>query len=297
MESIHGRIHRKWRAARWRLARATRAEVTINSKQGVFFLSTRDTVMGGSLYCYGNHHFDFTLRVFAFLRERRLIPPPGEGVVLDVGANNGVISIGMLVNNEVEAAIGIEPDPTNYALLKRNIAMNKLDDRYTALQVAASNRPGDVQIELSSNNFGDHRVRPTADGAPLLELNGEAERRVIRVPASPIDALIEKLPARIVNAIALGWIDVQGHEGYVFEGGESFFSRPVPVVSEIWPYGIKRSGMDIAQFCEIAQRYWSNFWVWRRCGAFVQYPASDLLKFCEELGDGGEFDDVIFTQA
>jgi len=42
--------------------------------------------------------------------------------VLDVGANLGVISIGMLVNGDVAAAIGVEPDPDNYALLERNIA-------------------------------------------------------------------------------------------------------------------------------------------------------------------------------
>jgi len=50
--------------------------------------------------------------------------------VLDVGANLGVISIGMLVNGDVAAAIGVEPDPDNYALLERNIAQNLCGDRY-----------------------------------------------------------------------------------------------------------------------------------------------------------------------
>jgi FkbM family methyltransferase len=280
---------------RWRLARATRAELIVRSKQGLLAVSTRDTFIGRDLFSKGSYQFDLTCKVFAFLRERRVSPFSAEGVVLDIGANNGVISIGMLLNHQMGAAIGIEPDPSNHALLKRNIAMNNLDSRYTALQVAASNRTGNVEFELSHYNFGDHRVRSPATSA-VSEPNAEAARKVITVSARPIDVLIETLPAPLQSAISLVWIDVQGHEGHVFEGGKRLFSRPVPVVSEIWPHAIKRSGMAIPRFCEIAESYWSSFWVWRRCGAFVQYPISNLSKFCEELGDGTESDDIIFTQ-
>jgi hypothetical protein len=89
--------------------------------------------------------------------------------------------------------------------------------------------------------------------------------------------------------------DVQGHEGHVFAGGAELFSRDIPVLSEVWPYGILRSGMELEQFCRVAQRHWSSYWVWRRAQRYVQYSITDLPKFCEELGSAGAHDDVIFT--
>ena len=289
------RIGRKWRAAKWAFLRATRRNITVRTQQGLLSVCTQDNVISRRLYCDGHYQYDLTLRALNFLRGRGLVPPRGQGVVLDVGANNGVISIGMLVNGEVEAAVGIEPGPENFALLQQNIAGNNLASRYTALQVAASDRTGNLRFELSRKNFGDHRVQALVAGTAVPELNDESSRAVINVAASPMDEIIAKLPRQIGDGLGLIWIDVQGHEGYVFAGGSELFARNIPVVTEVWPYGIKRSGMTLEQFCANASRYWPSFWVWRRCGDYVRYSTSTLLKFCEELGDQGEFDDVIFT--
>ncbi len=56
-----------------------------------------------------------------YLRDKNLIPGKGEGVLLDIGANIGIISIGMLTQGEMDRAIAIEPDPFNVELLRRNI--------------------------------------------------------------------------------------------------------------------------------------------------------------------------------
>lgn len=297
MRGIVNRIGRRWTAAQWAWLRATRETVTIQTKQGLLTVSTRDEVIGRLLHSERQFQHDLTVRVSAFLREKSLLPPRGKGVLLDVGANNGVISVGLLVGGEYEAAIGIEPDPTNFALCKINVVQNALADRYTALQIAASDRVGELRFELSPDNFGDHRVRPLADEVAGTAAALTSGRETILVEARPIDDILGRLSLELTEAVSLVWIDVQGHEGYVFAGGNELFSRPVPVVAEIWPYGINQSGMGIPRFCEIASQYWSYFWVWRRCGRFVQYPVSELNKFCEELGDSGEFDDVVLVNA
>lgn len=298
MRGIFSRAIRRWTAAKWAFLRATRETVTIRTQQGVLTVATQDDVIGRLLYSERQFQYDLTLRATSFLHERGLIPARGKGVVLDVGANNGVISIGLLVSGQCEAAIGIEPDPTNFALCKRNVVQNALVDRYTALQIAASDRGGELKFELSAENFGDHRVQSLADGLASTPVAvGSGGRESITVEASPIDEILGRLPSKLTDAISLVWIDVQGHEGYVFAGGTRLFSRRVPVVTEIWPFGINRSGMGIPKFCEIASGYWSHFWVWRRCGRYIQYPTSALIKFCEELGDSGEFDDIIFINA
>jgi FkbM family methyltransferase len=278
------------KATRWRMLRATRRTVTLQTQQGRLTVYTRDDVIARLLFMERQYQQDTADHALAFLRGQGLMPPRGRGTVLDVGANLGVISIGMLVNGDIDAAVGIEPDPDNYALLERNIAQNRCGDRYTPIRVAATDRAGDLELALSRHNLGDHRVqRPGAAPAG-------GGREVITVPARPIDEIIGRLPAASAEAISLVWIDVQGHEGHVFAGGTELFSRDVPVVSEVWPYGILRSGMELEQFCRIAKRYWSSCWVWRRAQRYVRYPITDLPKFCEELGSAGAHDDVIFTR-
>ncbi|MEL6304253.1 MAG: hypothetical protein AAFQ20_05625, partial [Bacteroidota bacterium] len=87
---------------------------------------------------------------------------------------------------------------------------------------------------------------------------------------------------------------VQGHEGYVFQGAPKILSKGIPVISEVWPYGLKRSGMTNQQFCEIVEKYWSHYHVLRD-NDFVQYPIGQFNAFLEELGEHGDFDNVIFT--
>lgn len=286
--SLANRIVYRLKATWWRVLRATRRTVTLQTRQGRLTVYTRDDVIARLLFMERQYQQDTADHALAFLRGQGLMPPKGRGTVLDVGANLGVISIGMLVNRDIDAAIGVEPDPDNYALLERNIAQNRCGDRYTPIRIAASDRPGDLELALSRHNLGDHRIqRPGA---------ARAQREVITVPARPIDEIIGRLPARTADTISLVWIDVQGHEGHVFAGGAELFSRDVPVLSEVWPYGILRSGMELEEFCRIAARYWSSYRVWRRSQRYVQYSIADLPKFCEELGSAGAHDDVIFTR-
>lgn len=297
MQSLLRRIGRRWTGFKWSVVRSIRDTVTVRTRQGLLTVSTRDEVIGKLLYQQGHYQHDLACRVMTFLRQRGLLPDRGRGVVLDVGCNIGLISIGLLFDGEFEAAVGIEPEPYNFALCQRNVVQNGFHDRYTALQVAASDSDGVLEFGLSRHNFGDHRVHPSGAGGPIRSVGVDANREVITVPASTIDAILDRLPSAASEAIALVWIDVQGHEGFVFRGGPRLFSRRVPVVAEVWPLGLNQSGMGVPRFCEIAATYWSHFWAWRRCGRYVRYPISDLSKFCEELGDGGEFDDVVFAHA
>ena len=267
----------------------------MSTQQGVFtvFLGPNES-LGRSLYCYREHESDLMSKAMALLRSMKLCPPKGEGTVLDVGANNGVTSIGMLRTGELERAIAIEPEPRNFALLQHNVRQNSLNDRVVCLSVAASHQKGEIPFEVSGTNDGDHRVRMNGNhGAP--ELFQESGRRVITVPTDNLCNLLLDVPKEFTQNIAVIWIDVQGYEGYVFLGARELLSRGAPVVSEIWPYGIRRSGMSVEQFCDIAASIWSSYWVMRR-GRFVRYPTSTLAILFDELGFEGDFDNVIFTR-
>jgi FkbM family methyltransferase len=268
---------------------------TLKTKQGIFRvpLGIKDPI-SWELFLFGE--FELALMGEAMEIIRKLSGrPKGKGTVLDIGANNGITSIGMLVTGELDSAIAVEPEPVNFGRLRENVTLNGLDDRILQIQCALSDRKGELVFELSDINYGDHRVRPANQADGVRDLWKESERSLINVPAETLDTMILGLPNRFTDDIAVVWIDVQGHEGHVFEGAREFLAQGIPVVSEVWPYAIMRSGMTLDAFSTLVNEIWDSFWI-RRRGRFVRYPALAFRALLDELGTGREYENVIFTR-
>lgn len=291
------RINRKFREFSWRHWPKLSDRTTVSTRQGRFTIFTADQVIGRQLFLEGEFESAWVEAALQFLRTKGVIPPKGRGTVVDIGANIGIISIGMLRQGEFERAIAIEPDPNNFSLLKRNARQNRLESRYAAIHAAATDRVGESEFELSENNFGDHRVRIESDRSTQgsEDRYQESSRRTIRVPVDTVDGILGQLPIEFTREISLVWIDTQGHEGHIFLGGHELFDRNIPVVCEVWPYGIHRAGMSQSQFCDIVQERWSHYWILRQGNQLVSYPTSTLATLFAELR-GDEFDNVIFTK-
>jgi len=275
----------------WKVNRRIRNTVTVHTKQGLLTVFASDPEIGRELICNGAYEFDLTLRVQRFLQNHDRV---SGGTILDIGANMGVISIGMIYNHFAERAIAIEPDPHNFALLKHNVEQNGMSDKIICVRMAVSDVKNKLDFELSHDNFGDRRIR-TKTNESYPELYGESSRQVIEVEADCLDNILQTLPNAYTDDIRLIWLDTQGHEGKIFLGGKQTFSRDIPVISELWPYGIARTGMNDELFCDIAKELWSSYWVTRR-GKFFRYPISMLNLFIEELGHGYDYESVIFTK-
>lgn len=283
---------REWR---WQLAGKCRERITVSTRQGRLTVFTSDQIIGRSLYVNREFEAVWVALVLSFLRATHRLPRQGQGTVLDIGANMGVISIGMLCQKEFARAVAIEPDPRNYSLLVHNARQNGFsEDRYRALCGGASNRAGTMDFELSPVNFGDHRVRIANAAAGSQDRCDESQRDVIQVPVETIDNLLVHA-LQPSNEVSLAWIDTQGHEGHVFAGGKQLFAHDLPVFAELWPYGIQRSGLSQRDFIDIAASYWSYYWQWRAT-EFVRYPISQLSHLFAELGDEGNFDNILFTK-
>lgn len=284
------------RSLLWSLNRRLRNSITVSTRQGVFTISSKvDDPIGRSLYVRRRYELSLVTRALELLRDMQVIPPKGEGAIIDAGANNGVISIGMLHRGEVARSIAIEPEPENFSLLVRNVKQNGFEDSILCLNYAVSEQPGPLELELSETNLADHRVRCQLHRADPEAPDLEPSRAVIRVKAEPLDNLLGEAPEEFQCEPCLLWIDIQGYEGFAFLGAEKLLAKGIPVVSEIWPYGIERSGMSQEHFCSIAEEHWSSYWVLRR-GRFVRYPIGILNVFFEELGTSGKFDNVVFTR-
>jgi FkbM family methyltransferase len=114
------------------------------------------------------------------------------------------------------------------ASLSANIELNSLQHKIRAHQNAVG--PVDnqsIRLELSSENFGDHRITPTV-GTPR-------ERDSTTVTSMTLDTLVPNL-----NPLTdLIFMDVQGFEKFVLDGATNAIQSRVPIVMEYFPEGIQ----------------------------------------------------------
>lgn len=280
------------RLAYWNLYSRSHDTITFSTVQGRFTVSCRDQGIGRTLFGYRQFEGDLIKKTFSHLHALGKIPPAGQGTIVDIGANIGVIGIGAAYMGLVKNIIAIEPDPNNFALLKQNVQQNGFDTCSVCLPYAVAEQSGELQFELSRDNYGDHRLRSENIIAQEKELFDESARQLITVRSRPLDEIMKQVPGGFADQVSLVWVDVQGYEGYVFRSGESFFRRGMPVMVEIWPYGVRRAGMRDDQFCEIVGNLWKGYWRLAR-GEFQRFPIDSFRDFYAGLGYG-QFENVIF---
>lgn len=203
-----------------------------------------DSVIGKSLLDTGSFQENKISQVVSFLRSFCNLH---LDLFVDIGANIGTHSIFALKQESFAKAIAFEPDIDNFKLLLKNVGINRLNSKVECHLLALTDRPKEVELELSDTNLGDHRIRP--ESPPTISFGEESERITRKVQAMSLDALYKELKFDWSNALL--WIDTQGHEGQIFEGGNVFFSGPhgsKALVCEFWPYGIERSGSKSSYF-------------------------------------------------
>ncbi len=243
------------RALQWRrLERGAPRLLTVPTANGLLTVNTSYRLMARRLFIGGEYESYLIDTALAELRRRGLASP--QGTALDIGANIGVIGIALVLRGYAARVIAVEPEPANFELLLRNVQQNGLSESIRCERLALDNVDGSVEMELSPDNFGDHRVRGPLGSAPGAY--GESLRGTITVPASTLDDLLERVSPSQERPSFI-WMDVQGFEGRVLQGGTRSLQAGVPVVTEFWPYGIRRSGLDRDQFCGLLGSLFRSF--------------------------------------
>jgi FkbM family methyltransferase len=172
--------------------------------------------------------------------------------VLEIGANIGTETVSFLLRHGVDRVVAIEPDSENVRLLRANLALNGVHDRATIYEVALSDMDGAVLLEHSEDNWSDHRVRVADSTGP--ELYAESQRTTSTVTARRLDSLVDAGEIDL-NHIDIVWIDAQGHEGQILDGGEQLVLSGIPIITEYWPYGLRRAG-GLERFHELVSRHY-----------------------------------------
>ncbi|MCL4806575.1 MAG: FkbM family methyltransferase [Thermoanaerobaculia bacterium] len=158
-----------------------------------------------------------------------------EGRFVDVGANIGLTTVPVAARTRARC-VAIEPEPSNFEHLVTNVRARCPGGRVECHRLAVMDRPGSVDLALSPDNMGDHRVR--LPGAPRGSL-GEERWETTAVECRPLDEIVEPGDERLAVKI-----DVQGAEPFVFTGGTRTLSRTGLLVMEWSPYWMRTMNAD-----------------------------------------------------
>jgi FkbM family methyltransferase len=197
-----------------------------------FLVESSDNVMAREIFVQGSSQFDRVAHAFDILKAELGIDPV-ERTLIDIGANIGVICVPVVARGLCKSAIAIEPTPSVCRVLRANIALNGLENAVSVYETALSDSGGFAEFELSRENSGDNRVSVKSSE----NVFDEDKRAKISVKMSRFDQLFEKLDL----STSVVWMDVQGFEGKVLAGATNITSAKPPLVSEFWPYGMRRA--------------------------------------------------------
>jgi FkbM family methyltransferase len=212
------------------------ATITFEGDLGTFEGAVRDRVVHAGYVASRTWAPEFQTLV-------RSVFAAGGGTLLDVGANIGLTSIPIAKARNV-TCYAFEPDATNYRLLVRNVEANGTGALVTPLNVAVMDRDAPFELERSSDNMGDHRIRVAQSGAGAF---GEQARQVVKVEGRRLDSV---LAGRALASPVMLKVDTQGAEARVFRGAAGILAAVDHVFCEYWPYGLVRMGDTPRAFFE-----------------------------------------------
>jgi FkbM family methyltransferase len=198
-------------------------------------MDLRDRCVARLLFGFGEYEPADTGVLLNLLR-------PGMAFI-DVGANSGYYTIlAARAVGEDGCVVAFEPCPLNAELLRRNVMLNGLRNVWIQEKAVAS-RYGMRRLHLSMINSGDHRLHDAEDHAFY---NAGRARTSIPVDATTLDIALLEHGGR-ADVIKM---DIQGAEGEALHGMKRTLARnrDVVVMTEYWPYGLRKSGMHPIHF-------------------------------------------------
>lgn len=156
---------------------------------------------------------------------------PGD-IVIDVGANIGYYTLifAKLVG-KTGKVIAFEPEPKNFQLLKKNIAINELTNVIIEQKIV-SDKNEKIKLFLADSGIVGHRINPIKNTTNFIEVDSVTLDNYLQ-----INNLNKK-----INFLK---IDVEGAEMQVLEGAKCILeNHDLKIFTEFNRLAIKKLGMD-----------------------------------------------------
>ena len=267
------------------------ADITCETRNGLMTFSNKDRCIGRRLYARRHWSWQMLQSCQQLLIEEGRILPTGNDVLINVGANIGCILVPLVRDRLFHRGIGFEPSPENSRYLRKNVEQNGLAHRVQTFELGLSDKSRIANFEMSPRNTGDNRVRSGQPAKASKSAYNEADREVIQIQLTRLDDVIQDHQLDL-GRHSLLWVDIQGHEGYFLDGARDTISHGLPVVTELWPYGINRSGMSAEEFCQLISDLFSTFYV-RRRSKWHQKRTDEFQQTYRRFDNGTSATDIV----
>lgn len=206
------------RVIRWQLAaRLMPGPIALPFVNGTYLFATRGmTGATGNWYC-GLHEYEDMSFVLHTLKP--------DDLFVDVGANIGSYSI--LAAGGGSKVLAIEPIPSTFRALTRNIVLNEFEKQIEAMNIGLGSEPGNLQFSADQDTVNH------------VLAEGESARQIVHVPIRTLDDVLAGSEPSIIK------IDVEGFETKVLEGAQKTLTNPTlrAVIMELNGSG-ERYGFD-----------------------------------------------------
>jgi len=262
------------------------APYMIVSARETYVIVAQDMAVGYPLFMTGELDFHKFVVAMALIKrhQKRSID-----TLWDVGANIGSICIPAVRRNYVSRAYAFEPEAKLYKLLRANVVLNEVDDRVTVFRTGLGCEYGKETLMMGNGNTGDYRILGTYFENDAM---GERSRHYQEIEMSPLD----HFSSHFEIGKSLLWIDVQGYEGFVLGGAKDVLKSSPPLVTEFWPYGMRRLN-SLAAFKEsVCAGLYNAFFDLSSPASHIRVPTQSAIQdLYDAAGDNcATFTDLLF---
>lgn len=173
-----------------------------------------------------------------------------EGLILDVGANLGIMTWHLLKNFEKADIWAFEPIPENNKIL-RAVTQEFKSRRYTIYDCALGDKPGIAKMVLPKVEEVKMQGLSHVVHESINEFN---QGDFYEVPIETLDNLIDN--SKKVKGIKL---DVENFEYFVLKGGENLIDRDKPIIyTELWENENRNKCLDFIRSKGYSVQVWVN---------------------------------------
>ncbi len=189
---------------------------------------------------------------------------PDRGLIVDIGANLGVMSAYLAQKNSSWKIVAVEPIPLHNAIIHRFFKYKKLMN-IDVVEQAISNKQGLVEMKVPlEDGVWQH-------GLASLEIQKDRAGELHQVPAITLDQLMEQYPNEMLIGIK---IDVENHEWEVLQGGLQTIRKYQPIImAELWNDPKKEECLHLLTSLGYRVMYINAH------GQLVSYQGEDVLDY------------------
>jgi FkbM family methyltransferase len=245
----------------------------VSTAQGSFLVDPEDMAVGRALIRIGRYGEDEIARILPLTN--------CTSNVLFVGSHIGALVVP--VSMKVKHVTAIEANPDTYRLLSWNLLLNHCAN-VKPIQIAASDRSGELEFVVSRTNSGGSKRMPVVKAHEYFY----DKPRVIRVGAVRLDDHLSEQFDVIV-------MDIEGSEYFALKGMERILSTARHLIVEFLPHHLRNvSGVTVDEFLAVIEPHFTQLTIPSK-SITVERPK--FLSTLERMYNLDESDDaMIFSK-